>query len=575
MWFRGRATRNDATMVATPPSSSIDDNKANVSNKHQSSAAPSSRKTKRSNQRRQVSVTPAEHAAILRERQKLKEARQRRHQHEKNKQNRPTVERRTPQKRSSHHNNNRSRIATRTTFTSSRVVVGLFFAIGFSLPLLLLLYRPRPTSFQLRKSNTQHKKEENTTPVHFIQAGIHVNDEDLSSASSWLQPLSSFSDFDTSGTNLDTKQAGSNALFQANRHKVQMTLDWLDFSVQRLSSWIEATETLTDSDNVAFHVLLSKLYEYMKHIWMDDTTSAMQDTIAVIAFEPWTSRIKPHAAYQLSVASLAATVASLIQASFVRVVVVGYNVQDEEYANESFQLLLSLIPNQDTTSGNTTTTARQSVADKIHKTELAYVRAETRDVISLKTPINIVKGALTGLQAVFKGDTSMSTERRFEWLGTTRNVSSWKYVYLTELDSILQTKPSSLPFLKIALDQGMILAPHELQPLPHEHDLAGMKNTNKRVPNSFANDSMILQLAPFSGAVCCDEYSRDDKPWKQYPKCESHWWQCGFDNQQNHSRLEPYTLIRLTNPGLNLVSLAGTHNGRRCLPSSSGTCKAK
>ena len=56
------------------------------------------------------------------------------------------------------------------------------------------------------------------------------------------------------------------------------------------------------------------------------------------------------------------------------------------------------------------------------------------------------------------------------------------------------------------------------------------------------------------GAVCCDEYSQDYyKPWEQYPKCNSHWWQCGFNDQQDHSRLEHYNLIRLSNPGMNLV----------------------
>jgi hypothetical protein len=70
-------------------------------------------------------------------------------------------------------------------------------------------------------------------------------------------------------------------------------------------------------------------------------TTSTKDTIAVIAFEPWSSRTKPHhVATQLSVASLAtATIASMIQKlmALERVVVacgIPY-VQDEEYANDS------------------------------------------------------------------------------------------------------------------------------------------------------------------------------------------------------------------------------------------------
>ena len=546
MWFRGRATRNDA-VIAVPSSASID--KADASNiKHPPPST--SRKSKRPlnstrEQKRQVSVTPVDHPAIIRERQRLHDARQKQRPHHKGK-----------PKGSSYR-------SKRTI--ASRLVSVLFFAIGFGLPFLLFLYDSHPDTDKASKRlrNPQNSDSRN---VYFIQAGKHMDDKDLFSAS-WLQPISSFLKFDTSGKNLATTQAGSNALFQSNREKVKMTLDWLDFSVEHLSSWMEATETFKSDDNVAFHVILSKLYEYIKSVSIHESDTSMIDTISVIAFEPWTSRTKPNVANQLSVASLAATIASLIQAGFGRVVVVGYNVQDEEYAEESFRLLLSLISNKDTSVK--TTTAKQSFA-KIERTELAYVRAATEDVISQKTPINIVKGALTGLQKALTRQ-SMSTERQYEWLGTARNASSWKYVYLTEPDSILQTRPSSLPFLKEALDQGMILAPHRLQALPHEYDLAGMKNTHKRVPN-FGNFSTIQQLNPWKGAVCCDEYSKSHKPWKQYPKCNSHWWQCGFNDQQDHSRLEHYHLIRLTNPGMNLVTLAANHNGRRCITSNSGVC---
>ena len=294
---------------------------------------------------------------------------------------------------------------------------------------ILFVYSPFlhvDTSFQSIK-----QVQQNSTKVYFLNAAKHVDDnKDLFSAS-WLQPVESFLKFDTSGKNLATKQAGSNALFQSNLKKVQMTLDWLDFSVEHLSSWIHATDTLKyhHDNNVAFHVILSKLYEYIKSVVIHDSNTSMKDTIAVIAFEPWSSRTKPHVATQLSVASLAATIASMIQAGFGRVVVVGYHVQDEEYANESFRLVLSLISSKHNGGSNTT----KSLLDKIQGTEMAYVRAATEEVISLQTPINIVKGALAGLQNALmsstkrdstsglvpremlrRGNTSTLTERRFD-----------------------------------------------------------------------------------------------------------------------------------------------------------------
>lgn len=145
----------------------------------------------------------------------------------------------------------------------------------------------------------------------------------------------------------------------------------------------------------------------------------------------------------------------------------------------------------------------------------------------------------------------MTREQHQEWLGTARNASSsWKYVHLlTEQQEsiLLQTKPSSLPKLQKALDQGMIVAPRRLQTstATRVRRLGWNEQESKQNGAScycwklFHN---ITTLHPWDeGAVCCDEYSQDYfKPWdEQYPKCNSHWWQCGFKNdQQDHSRLE-------------------------------------
>lgn len=84
-----------------------------------------------------------------------------------------------------------------------------------------------------------------------------------------------------------------------------MTLDWLDFSVEHLSDWIDAIDVFAVDDNLPFHVAISKLHKYTSSISEMDqnvnlTSNDMKDTIAVIAFEPLESRAKPEFAVKLS-----------------------------------------------------------------------------------------------------------------------------------------------------------------------------------------------------------------------------------------------------------------------------------
>ena len=180
-------------------------------------------------------------------------------------------------------------------------------------------------------------------------------------------------------------------------------------------------------------------------------------------------------------------------------------------------------------------------------------------------PINVIKGALTGLQHALKG--KRDKKRTKEWLRSSR--TSWKYVYLTEPDIILHTKPWVLPQLKDALDQGLVLTPHWLQPLPHEADFSKMKDKSKLVPAT-GNFSSVMELNALNGGVCCDENKGTYKPWEDFPKEKGSFWrQRGFFNGGNHERLTPYSLIRL-NPGTGIVSLAASAHGRRCYPRQNG-----
>jgi hypothetical protein len=209
----------------------------------------------------------------------------------------------------------------RSRLTTRRLFVVCAIAIMFPLVLFQDGIQNELSFLNLRQSPPQ--KEQETHDVHFIHAKRFDDDKDLFSAS-WLQPLSTFLDFDTSGwLTLQTTSAASYALFKKHHNEVRMTLDWLDFSVEHLSDYWDATSVLKEHDNVPFHVITSKCYEYIRNIWKyegGNATWPMQDTIAVVAFEPCTNRKKPEIANELSVTSLAATVASLIQAGFGRVV---------------------------------------------------------------------------------------------------------------------------------------------------------------------------------------------------------------------------------------------------------------
>lgn len=239
--------------------------------------------------------------------------------------------------------------------------------------------------------------------------------------------------------------------------------------------------------------------------------------------------------------------------------VVGYNDGDSELAQESFALLLH--------DANVNYSDHNPIT-RIGSTEVGNVRATKEEVTSVGSPMNLPKGAVTGLQRALKGN--MDDTRAREWLGNTHNVSYWKYVYLTEPDTILQSRPSALAHLRHALDKGLVITPHRLQPLPHESDLIGMKKSEKYLPATGAFSS-IVELNPLKGGVCCDSLRGRYKPWHNFGRCGSFWWQCGFNSGQNHTRLEEYQLLRIQT-GTGIVNLAGSEHGRQCIPSTTGVC---
>ena len=401
--------------------------------------------------------------------------------------------------------------------------------------------------------------------VHFLERN-QLGKQDFF-AGTWLQPLSTFLDLNTS--KISHVEAGCTVVWETHRNQMRMTLDWLDFSVEHMSKWWKVLRVPGGRDPVPYNRTISMFRNYIRNIRVDENDSTMQKTIAVIAFQQHRTKPDPVKGRMLTISSLAATMASLLQAGFGRVVVVGYQDDDSQVVQETFRYLRSR-GKLDAIAGSISVEA--TPITMIGRMEVGYVRATTEEVTSSNVAINVVKGALTGLQRAFKGE--LSDERGREWLGSKRDSSHWRYVYLTEPDMLLQTRPRALSELRDALDQGLILAPHRLQPIPHEYDVKGMTDHTRYLPAT-GNYSKVVELDTLQGGVCCDEHAGPFYPGLQlFPRCGTFWWQCGFGYRarKDHSRLAPYQFMRL-HSGTGVVNLAATAHGRRCIPKMDSFCE--
>ena len=230
------------------------------------------------------------------------------------------------------------------------------------------------------------------TPVHLLKLG-ELEWKDLFSAT-WIQPVATFLELDTN--KIRSVEQSSFQVFYENSRKVRMTYDWLDFSVEHMSKWWKVLGVF--DNEIAYHVAIQSFQNYVKNIRVDENDFTMKSTLAVIAFQPWTHDQKQTEANVLTVSSLAATVASLWQAGFGRVVVVGYNEHDSEQAQEAFQMIRD-IRNLDKKPDRL-----QIPITTIGSMEVGYVRVSKQDVKTDVLEVNMPKGALVGLQRALKGE---------------------------------------------------------------------------------------------------------------------------------------------------------------------------
>lgn len=170
------------------------------------------------------------------------------------------------------------------------------------------------------------------------------------------------------------------------------------------------------------------IWSSYSHIHEVQGESALSRTIALIAYQPIESQSNKVRGHTLARNALAATIASLYQVGFGRIVVVGYRGGDERSVLNAFGMV------------NSTFRARRE--DKIiHDVELEYVRISSKEwVFTRHVNINIIRGSIIGLQLALTKQLNATQTRM--WLGSRSDAADyWKYIYLSEPDTLLHTKP--------------------------------------------------------------------------------------------------------------------------------------
>jgi hypothetical protein len=303
--------------------------------------------------------------------------------------------------------------------------------------------------------------------------------------------------------------------------------------------------------------------------------TSFQEAVAVIAFQSYVDVLHPEMAYRLTLMSLGATIESLRRAGMGRVVVVGtpksldVEGMDQTIAEDTFRYLKFQV--EGTKVSNSTQVAM------LGSMEVGFVGFEKEYSNTTFLKKNVPRAALMGLrEAILLGKKEEQLapnqiEQVEEWLGDKKHPTYWKYIYLTEPDSILQTRPATLKQLKFEVDKGMILMPHRLQPIPHEDDAHGHQKKNLYLPSNF---KPVIELdAIGEHDACCDTNQR---PGRDYPSCGNFWYMCDLSEgiameNRTYDRLKLYPLIKLKQ-GTEIVSLAALEHGRMCLPTKNNVC---
>ena len=332
---------------------------------------------------------------------------------------------------------------------------------------------------------------------------------------------------------------------------VRQTRDWLDFSVEHLSTWQRMIQWHDDTSGY----VENKCREYVYRRKDKLVDLHMTSTLAVIPFACPDGT--PESLQNVLVGYLAATISSLVQHAAKRVVVVGYFEVDVKLVATAFDMLLSTdIARENGKSSRDYLTSRDYV---LQRTELSFVW--TANVNTTYEAFNVPFGTLNDLQKEFlkKPDDGVLVPGRGSFLGESNTASDFTFVYFTEFDQILHARLSSA-FLEEMQDGGVIV-PHRLQPLPHAQELTFISDLYGWHPYILGDKDHAPTISlhhSLETDACCDTTEHYGEL-----TCESFWWMCGYDTG-NFSYFDRFDFMRLVGGGSGIVTLAGSEHGRMC-----------
>ena len=428
-------------------------------------------------------------------------------------------------------------------------------------------------------------------------------------AGGWWQTSERFMDMELDG--IEDRIAPSFNAF-LSPEQLRMTQDWLEFSVEHLSKWWKITEWRSNLD--AYSVLMDRLLRYVHlqisqepmrsrdPLWLRQTAE-MQKTLAVVTFAPYLDDHEPQKSQVLTVVNLASTIASLFKVNVGRVVV-ACNRVDIKATTTIFSAVHNLFLNTTATKEDVERflhhnrytkkipdRATFAMEFKIGSTEVALVTVPCREEHGtlIDEEPQIPKATLLGLRQAIIGYGRDRKAFARKWLGPrveqdrrTRHSFVWDYVYMTEPDTLLYAKTNALPAMAHALQQGNVVVPHRLQPIPHESDVPTIPK--HLVVPAIGNYSHVETFTPEH--LCCDE---NRHPAWNGDMCDDSWnlwFRCGFydaffenetaktnvqDIANGHSRLLLYGFMRLQE-GSTIVHAMANNNAKVCRPQKGGRC---
>ena len=406
---------------------------------------------------------------------------------------------------------------------------------------------------------------ETSRKVEFLNKSDFGSDLDKYSGM-WWQNRTVFLSRWNSFKHIKSLEAASFAKFRMYNGKngggggVRLTRDWLDMSVEHLSSYFKHLNKSYKNQRAIRERLVEIMQNYIDNVVGYPNISSGTDELAVhstIAILPLTASAK-EPDNEMMMFEMAATIASLWKVGIGRAIVVGVSEREQKLAQDTFAML------------------RVQLA--IRPMELAYVQvfnttAEDRRLVP--------RVALFGLQNVMHPNNTDSAAQQ-AWLGS--DPSRWKYVYFTEPDLILHTRPSALPAISQVLKEGSLMAAHRLDPVPHQRDIPQTNTDDYRFV--LPNNGSFAAITPLGeNDVCCDQgryypgnHADPTQREKVVRACPwmtaAIWFYCGFARKDKdykdpavildvHHRLLKYPFISLSSgTGLPVLS----EHQRVCVP---------